>query len=155
MNNLAFYFPSSVPLSSGTKNRPGPPECDKPWVKTWAEARSPDKAHLAKLPDFGQQPPPQKLPRLQCPLITGPWALSQQPSESLLFACITLNSGEATVSDHLREDAVDKCGSFKQRYSSPCTSRTPQGTVSRSGSTKRFLNTGNVHRSSSRIFQFL
>ena len=115
MNNLAFYFPSSVPLSSGTKNRPGPPECDKPWVKTWAEAKSPDKAHLAKLPDFGQQPPPQKPPRLQCPLTTGPWALSQQPSESLLFPYITLNSGEATVSDHLREDAVDTCGSFQAK----------------------------------------
>lgn len=115
MNNLAFYFPNSVPLSSGTKNRPGPPECDQPWVKMWAEARSPDKAHLVKLPDFGQQPPPQKLSQQQCPFTTGPWALSQQPRESLWFPYITLNSAEAAVSDHLREDAVDTCGSFRAK----------------------------------------
>ena len=115
MNNLALYFSNLVPLSSGTKNRPGPPECDKLWVKMWAEARLPDKAHLVELPDFGQQPPPQKLPQQQCPFTTGPRALSQQPSESLLFPYITLNSGEATVSAHFQEDAVDTCGSFQAK----------------------------------------
>lgn len=77
-----------------------------------------------------------KLSQQQCPFTTGPWALSQQPSESLWFPYITLNSAEAAVSDHLREDAVDTYALSSKDVFHHALRWTPTGTVSRSWSTK-------------------